>query len=147
MNNVTKQRLEKYIGALENRNTSELDTFDASELRAIENTFQYAMREMVEDDREEPDHLILSAYDQLYPDDEHPHSKSIEDVIESHRYDPECVVDYIYSDTDLEIRFISEMRDEEAPNFSDPDDTEAFSNWVTDKCEQLESQLKGRRPV
>ena len=39
MNSVTKERLKKYIEALENRNTSELDTFDASEIRDIENTF------------------------------------------------------------------------------------------------------------
>ena len=147
MNSVTKERLKKYIEALENRNTSELDTFDASEIRAIENTFQQAMRSMVESDREDPDHLIISAHEELYPDDEHPHSKSLEDVIQSHRYDAECVVDYIQSDTDLEIRFISEMRDEEAPNFSDPDDVEAFPRWITDKCEELQDELKNRKQI
>lgn len=147
MYDVTRERLAKYIEALENRNTSELDTFDSAELRSIENTFQHGMRALVENDRENPDHIIMSAYDELYPDEEHPHSKSLEDVIFAHRYDAECVVDYIESDTDLEIRFISEMRDEEAPNFSDPDDTEAFGRWITDKCDDVREKLNDRKAI
>ena len=147
MNSVTKERLEKYMEAMRNYNTSELDTFDKSELRAIENVFQQAMRDMVKNDREDPDHLIISAYEQLYPDDDHPHSKTLEAIIESHRYDAECVYSYIQSSENLEVRFIWEMFDEQAPNISDPDDTEAFGKWITDKCEELKEKLNNRRTM